>query len=792
MAYQTVEMELGGRKLKIETGKIAKQASGSAVVTLGETIVLAAVSEQPIAEGFDFFPLTVDYREKGYASGMIFGGRFQKREGRPSDKETLTMRLIDRPIRPLWPTGYTRDVLVQCYALSAEPDVDPDVLAMIAASTALSVSSLPFQGPIGAVRVGLVDGQFKLNPTGTELEASALELVVAGSADSVLMVESGAKELSEDQMIGAIEFGHEQIKRIVALQKELIAKVQPVKNEFVPPAEHPITQVIVKEYLNAAKKAAMTQTKFGRRDALKKLRNELVEKYSKEALEKAGKPVNESTPSAWHVKAAYEALHEKAIRTLIMEGVRCDGRSREQVRPITIEIGVLPRAHGSAIFTRGETQALCITTMGTVSDEQTVESLRGEFTDKFMLHYNFPSFSVGEVKMPRGPGRREIGHGYLARRSIKPMLPDYEKFPYTLRVVSEILESNGSSSMASVCGGTLALFDAGVPMKAPVAGIAMGLVEENGQHYIVTDILGDEDHYGDMDFKVAGTMNGVTALQMDLKSQGIPTSVMRKALEQAKAGRIHILGEMAKAISEPRSNISQHAPKIIQMKIDPEKIGKLIGPGGKMIRSLEEKYKVTIEVSDDGSVVVASPKRDEAEAAKLVIEGLVGTPEVGRIYMGEVVNIKEFGVFFEITPGTDGMCHVSELDVAYIKDPHDFCKVGDKMEVKLIAVDDLGRLKLSRKAVIAPGSESVPAPAGEGGPRGGGGHRREGGGGRDRGGHGGGDRGGRRGDRGGHGGDRGPREHREHSGPSPLDRPSEPQAAPQTPPAPPANEPPTA
>jgi polyribonucleotide nucleotidyltransferase len=496
-----------------------------------------------------------------------------------------------------------------------------------------------------------------------------------------------------------------------------------------------INAILVSEHLTEAKKAAMTPTKFARRDALKQLRNALVEKYARKLDTETTKP------TVAEVKAAFEVLQEKTIRLLIKEGVRCDGRKRNEIRPITCEVGLLPRAHGSALFTRGETQALVVTTMGTASDEQTIESLRGEYTDKFMLHYNFPSYSVGEVKMPRGPGRREIGHGALARRGLKPMLPDYEAFPYTLRLVSEIMESNGSSSMASVCGGTLALLDAGVPMKKSVAGIAMGLVSEGDEHYVVSDILGDEDHYGDMDFKVAGTDTGITALQMDLKSQGIPSDVMRKAMTQAKEGRIHILAQMALAMSAPRENISQHAPKIVQIKIDVEKIGKLIGPGGKMIRSLEEKYKVKIEVKDDGNVTVASAKRDQAEQCQRIIEGLAGTPQVGTVYMGEVVNIKEFGVFFEIMPGTDGMCHVSELDVTYVKNPMEFCKVGDKMEVKLIAVDDLGRMKLSRRAVVSPGSEATPAPGGSGGS--GGGDRpprREGGGGGGRGG----DRGGPR------------------------------------------------
>ena len=724
MAHVTVERQIGGRTLKIETGKIAKQSAGAALVTMGETIVLAAVTDQDVKEGTDFFPLTVDYREKGYASGLIFGGRFMKREGRPSDKETLTMRLIDRPVRPLWPTGYVRDVLIQCLVLSAEDDIDPDILAMIAASAALSVSNLPFQGPLAGVRVGYIDGQYKLNPSHKELEKSTLELVVAGSRGAVLMVEAGATELPEDTMVGAIEFGHAVVKEIVGMQDELVQKVQPKKDPFVSPAAHPIVDIIVKEYLGAAKKAAMTPTKFGRRDALKQLRTELVDKYAR----KTG--ADTSKPDVDTVKGAFDVVHERAIRTLIKEGVRCDGRKRDEIRPISCEVGFLPRAHGSALFTRGETQAIVVTTMGTGEDAQLIESLRGETSDKFLLHYNFPSFSVGEVKMPRGPGRREIGHGFLARRALKPMLPDFEKFPYTLRVVSEITESNGSSSMATVCGGTLAMLDAGVPMKSPVAGIAMGLVEENNEHFIVSDILGDEDHYGDMDFKVAGTRQGVTALQMDLKSMGIPPQVMRRALEQAKAGRIHILEQMAKVLAEARPNISQHAPKIVQIQVAVDKIGKLIGPGGKTIRMLEEKYGVKIEVQDDGKVNVASPKRDAAEEAQRAIEGLAGTPEVGKIYMGEVVNIKEFGVFFEILPGTDGMCHVSELDVAYVKNPQEFCKMGDKMEVKLLAIDDLGRLKLSRKAVLAPGTEAQPTVSESGGGGGGGGGRRGGGGGR--------------------------------------------------------------
>lgn len=700
MSHVVVERELAGRVLKIETGKWAKQASGSAVVSMGDTVVLAATADQEIRPGGDFFPLTVDYRERGYAAGLIFGGRYMKRESRPSEKEILTMRLIDRPIRPLWPDGYSRDVLIQCLALSAEPDVDPDVAGMIAAAASLSLSPLPFQGPTGSVRVGKVNDEYVLFPTVEQMKESSIELVVSGTKSAVLMVEAGAQEASEEEMVQAIEFGHGYIKQIVEMVEELVAKAQPVKQEFVPAEKHPIFQVIHDEYFQAFKDAACVETKFGRRDARRALRDEIVEKYALKEGEE-----DESKPTDRQVKDACEETFGKVIRKLICEGKRCDGRSKTDIRPISCEVGVLPRTHGSALFTRGETQSLASTTLGTSDDEQLSETLRGEITEKFLLHYNFPSFCVGEVKMPRGPGRREIGHGALAKRAVKAALPEYESFPYMIRNVSEILESNGSSSMATVCGSTLALMDAGVPMKAPVAGIAMGLVDEDGDYHIVSDILGDEDHYGDMDFKVAGTANGITALQMDIKSSGVPADVMRTALDQAKGGREHILAQMAKVLAEPRDNVSKHAPKIIQLKVDVEKIGKLIGPGGKMIRSLEEKYGVTITVSDDGSVAVASPKRDQAEEAATIVEGITGSPEPGRTYMGEVVNIKEFGVFFEIMPGVDGLCHVSELDTSYVKNTADFCKVGDKMEVKLIAVDDLGRLKLSRKALLQPEGE---------------------------------------------------------------------------------------
>ncbi|MBE7465933.1 MAG: polyribonucleotide nucleotidyltransferase [Planctomycetes bacterium] len=723
MNHVVVEREIGGRTLRIETGKWAKQAAGAAVVSLGETMVLAAVAEQPLREGMDFFPMTVDYRERGYAAGMIFGGRFMKRESRPSEKEILTMRLIDRHIRPLWPNGYASDVLIQCLVLSAEQDVDPDVVAMIATSASLAVSELPFQGPTGGVRIGCVDGQFVVNPGVEALKKSTIELVVAGTAKAVTMVEAGAQCVTEDQMFAAIQHGHEVIKTIVGAIDELASKGGAKKMEFAETPADPLVNDLWGKHEAEFMKTGYTETKFGRAKARKALTEKMVATYAAkdEAEEKAGKP------SKGRVKELCSALWERTIRKMITLDKRCDGRSRKGIRPIWCEVQLLPRAHGSALFTRGETQALVAMTLGTVDDQQLVESLTGEFNERFLLHYNFPSFCVGEVKMPRGPGRREIGHGRLAKRGLEAMLPDYEKFPYTIRLVSEILESNGSSSMATVCGGTLALYDAGVPMKAPVAGIAMGLVEEGGKHYVISDILGDEDHYGDMDFKVAGTKDGITALQMDIKSSGVPSDVMRQALDQAREGRIHILDQMAQTMAAPREQISEHAPKIVQLKIDQEKIGKLIGPGGKTIRGLEEKYGVTINVEDTGNVVVAAPKRDKADEVAALIEAICGTPEVGRVYHGEVVNIKDFGVFVEIMPGVDGMCHVSELDVAYVKSPGDVVKVGDKIDVKLISIDDLGRMKLSRKALLIEQGVPVP-PRPEGAEDRGGG----GGGGRDR------------------------------------------------------------
>ncbi|MCX7806252.1 MAG: polyribonucleotide nucleotidyltransferase [Planctomycetota bacterium] len=706
-----VEREIGGRKLRIETGKIAKQASGAAVVTCGDTIVLAAATDQQVREGFDFFPLTVDYREKGSAAGLIFGGRFNKREGRPTEKEILTMRLIDRPIRPLWPENYSQDILIQSMVLSADPDVEPDVLAMIASSAALALSPLPFLGPVGSVRVGMLDGKYVLNPPPADLEKSSLDMVISGTKDAILMVEAGATEVSNEAVIGAIEFARGAIREIALMQEELARAAGKPKIPEPPPPGREVYELLLKNHLEDAKRAAWTEGKFGRREALKKLADELVAKYAMREGEVPG-----TRPTEADIRAAFEKLQETAIRRQILEGRRCDGRGRDDIRPIEIEVGVLPRVHGSALFTRGETQAIVSVTLGTVQDEQLVESLRGEFAEKFLLHYNFPSFCVGEVKMPRGPGRREIGHGALAKRAIMPVLPEYEKFPYTIRVVSDILESNGSSSMASVCGATMALMDAGVPISAPVAGIAMGLVIENGQTCVVTDILGDEDHYGDMDFKVAGTARGITALQMDIKVSGISTAIMAEALAKAEAARLRVLEKMASVMAAPRSNISEHAPKIIQMRIPVDKIGKLIGPGGKTIRGLEQQFGVTIDVDDEGCVVVASPKRDKAEEAARYIENMCAVPEIGKVYMGEVVNIRDFGVFFEILPGVEGMCHVSELDTSYVKDPNEFCRIGDRMEVKLISIDEQGRLKLSRKAVLNPSWEPPPPPeSGRGG-----------------------------------------------------------------------------
>jgi len=689
----SVEREIGGRKLKIETGKVAKQASGAVMVTYGETVILAAVSDTAPRPGFDFFPMTVDYRERGYAAGMIFGGRFRKREGAPNEKEILTMRMIDRPVRPLWPDGYMRDILISVVVLSADPDNDPDVPSMIGASAALAVSKLPWQGPTGSVRMGQVDGELVINPTHKQCEESKLDLVVSARKGSLVMVEGGAEELPEDVIVEALVKAQSVTDEIVDMINELVEKVGVEKQTVEPPSTDLIDK-LAGEYSERIKEAAKTPTKFGRRDAIDAVKEEVVEKHSA--------PEGEEGPTAKEVSKAFGEVKARAIREIILAGERIDGRRHDEVRPISGETELLPWVHGSTLFTRGETQAIVTTTLGSTGDEQLIETLKGEFSLRFLLHYNFPSFCVGEVKMPRGPSRREIGHGNLALRALRPVLPTFEDFPYTIRVVSEITESNGSSSMATVCGGTLCMMDSGVPIKDPVAGVAMGLVKDGENVRVLTDILGDEDHYGDMDFKVAGTQYGVTAVQMDIKCDGIDAEVLKRALAQAREGRVHILGEMLKILDKPRENPPDHAPKIIIMKIDPEKIGKVIGPGGKMIKGIVERTGAQVNVEDDGTVVIAAVDRAGGEAARAEIEGITATPKVDHIYEGVVRSVRDFGAFVEILPGQDGMVHISEFSHKHVKDINDVVKVGDSLRVKCIKIDDMGRIRLSRKAILNP------------------------------------------------------------------------------------------
>jgi polyribonucleotide nucleotidyltransferase len=691
----TREIPVGRQTLSIETGRLAKQADGAVIVRSGDTMVLVtACTATTPREGIDFLPLTVDYKEYTYASGRIPGGFF-KREGKPTEKEVLTSRLIDRPIRPLFPSGWRNETQVIALVLSADDEHDSDVLAITGASAALAVSSIPFTRTIAGVRVGHVDGEFVINPTFEQRKRSRLDLIVAGSKDGIVMVEAGAKEVTEEEMVQALDRAHAAIKEIVAgidalaqqagKKKTAVAKKE-IGREFY-------REVEVKVLVPLAD-AMRIQDKLENYGTVDQVLADLIAGIPEEEVERKVE-----------AKAIFKELKEKVLRDEILErGKRLDGRAFDQIRQITIEVGVLPRVHGSAVFTRGETQALVTATLGTADDQQKVETVDGETWKRFMLHYNFPPFSVGEVAFMRGPGRREIGHGALAERALAPMMPTEEKFPYTVRVVSDILESNGSSSMASVCGGSLSMMDAGVPLKAPVAGVAMGLVmnEENGKYAVLTDIAGAEDHYGDMDFKVAGTAEGITALQMDIKVSGVTMEIMRKALAQARDGRLFILGKMQETLSQSRSNVSQHAPRIVTIRIPVDKIRDVIGPGGKMIRSIIERTGVKIDVEDDGRVNVASA--DEASAAKAIgiIQELTATPELNKTYMGKVQRITDFGAFVEIMPGLDGLLHVSEIAHYRVKDVRDELKEGDQVMVKVINIDPSGKIRLSRKALLTP------------------------------------------------------------------------------------------
>jgi polyribonucleotide nucleotidyltransferase len=685
-----VEIDLGGRQISIETGKMAKQANGSVVVRSGDSVVLvtACMADQPKV-GAGFFPLTVDYREYTYAAGKIPGG-FIKREGRPSEKEILTSRLIDRPIRPLFPEGFLNETQIIAMVLSADPEQDPNSLAIVGAAAALAISDIPFPYVLAGVRVGLRDGEYLANPTYTEGRESKLNIVVAGTEDGIVMVEAGAQQVSEQDVLGAIEFGHSCCKKIAAAVRELVKVAGKPKREFQPP------QVDPEIYQQVDKAARVDLT-----DALNTQKHPKLESYSLVAEIK--KRVLEALPEEKREEGAkcYDALKERIFRDEMLKNHRRpDGRAFDEIRPITIETGVLPRTHGSALFTRGETQALVTVTLGTKEDEQRIELLEpGEASKRFMLHYNFPPFSVGEVGFMRGPGRREIGHGALAERALTALIPDEESFPYTLRVVSDILESNGSSSMATVCGASLALMDAGSPMAAHVGGVAMGLVMEGKDYAILTDIAGAEDHYGDMDFKVAGTRDGITGLQMDIKVPNVTMSTLTEALEQARRGRLFILDKMYSALPKANTAISQFAPRIYTLHIPTDKIRDVIGPGGKVIRGIIEQTGVKIDVEDDGTIHVASADEASANKAIQIISDLTATAEVGKTYLGKVVRLVDFGAFVEIFPGTDGLLHISEIAENRIKDVRDELKEGDQILVKVLALEG-NKIKLSRKAVL--------------------------------------------------------------------------------------------
>ena len=692
----TIDIELAGRRLTLETGRIAKQADGAIWATYGDTVILAtAVASQTAKPGVDFLPLTVDYQEKTYAAGKIPGGYF-KREGRPSEREVLTSRLIDRPLRPLFPEGYYFETQVITSVLSADKTGVSDVIAITAASAALAISSIPFNGPIAGVKIGRVNGQFVVNPDLETLEASELHLVVAGTADAVMMVEAGANELPEATMLEAIELAHSEIKKIVAKIEELRTLAGKPKRVVTQEAiDAGLAEQVRKLVAGPIREAILIPNKSARQERLDQVLAETL------AALKSDEPNRDR-----HVKIIFHGLEHTEVRNMILEKrVRADGRGPSDIRPITCEVSVLPRAHGSAVFTRGETQSLAVVTLGTTDDEQRIDALEGEYMRTFMLHYNFPPFSVGEARPLRSPGRREVGHGALAERALKSIIPGKDKFPYTVRIVSEILESNGSSSMATVCGGTLALLDAGVPIKEPVAGIAMGLIKEGNQVLVLSDILGLEDHLGDMDFKVTGTKNGVTALQMDIKIVGIDAALMREALAQAKAGRLHILGCMAQALTAPRTKLSAFAPRIFPMKIKQDKIRDVIGPGGKMIRSIIAETGVKINVEDTGDVTIASSDEASAQKAIDMIKRLTEEVEVGKIYLGTVRKIMDFGAFVEVLPGTDGLVHISQLAHHRVKAVTDEVSEGDQIQVKVLEIDKQGKIRLSRK-------EAMPAPAG--------------------------------------------------------------------------------
>ena len=688
------EFQYGAHTIKLETGEIARQASGAVMCSMGDTVVLVtAVAMKDAVPGKDFFPMTVNYQERTYAAGKIPGGFF-RREGRPSEKETLTSRLIDRPLRPLFPNGFTNEVQVIATVMSLDPQIDPEIPAMIGASAAVCLSGAPFAGPLGAARVGYKDGQYLLNPSMGELADSDLDLVVAGTHNAVLMVESEANLLSEEVMLGAVMYGHEQMQAVINAINEMVSEAGVVKWDW----QAPVDDTALIEAVAAAGESAMTEVfqisdKMARYARLSELRSTIVDKLCAE----------DASPR-WEkaeVNGAIGKLEKRVVRSRVLDGEpRIDGRDTRTVRDISIKTGVLPRTHGSALFTRGETQALVVTTLGTSRDAQIIDAIEGERKEHFMLHYNFPPYCVGETGMVGTPKRREIGHGRLARRGVAAVLPSIEDFPYTVRVVSEITESNGSSSMASVCGSSLALMDAGVPLKSPVAGVAMGLIKDGDKFAVLTDILGDEDHLGDMDFKVAGSQDGITALQMDIKIDGITRQIMEIALEQAKEGRLHILGKMNEAISAPRQDMSAFAPRYITIKINPDKIRDVIGKGGATIRSITEETGASIDLSDDGTVKIASVDMNAGEEARRRIEQLTADVEVGMIYEGRVSKLMDFGAFVTVLPGKDGLVHISQISEERVEKVSDKLNEGDMVKVKVLEIDKQGRIRLSMKAVI--------------------------------------------------------------------------------------------
>jgi polyribonucleotide nucleotidyltransferase len=740
-----VEREIGGRTLRIETGTYAKLAGGSVTIQYGDTVVFGAVVRANPREGIDFFPLQVDYRERRAAAGKFPGG-FMKREGRPTTKEILTARLIDRPLRPLFPKGFMDEVQIQLNVMSFDGENDPDVFAGIAASCCVAISDIPFITPTAHVRVGRVEGKLILNPTIEQLEYSDFDLVVAGTKHFVNMIELGGREVKEDDVADAIEFGHKAVIEIVGMIEELQHKAGKEKTGDTKHPDPGFVDAIRARVTDKIREVKGKSGKHDRSDAIRGILNDLLVEMAPPVTDPSAsyQTIVATKDKQKQIRAIFVEVEEQVTREAILAGVRPDGRDYRSIRPITCEVGVLPRVHGSSVFTRGETQAMCTVTLGTSRDEQMVDGLTDEYSQKFMLHYNFPSFSVGEVRPIRGPGRREIGHGALAERSLIAVLPGIELFPYTVRIISDILESNGSSSMASSCGGCLALMDAGVPITRPVAGISVGLVKEGDRSVLLTDIIGEEDHFGDMDFKVCGTHEGITAIQLDIKIEGIDHKIIRETLHRAKEARMTILDKMTAALPEPRKEISKYAPRLLTVKIDPEKIGKLIGPGGKNIKKLQEETGAQIDIEEDGTVFVSAVDSASAERARDLVEAITAEVKVGKIYAGRVVSIKEFGAFVEIAPETDGLCHVSELSDRYVQNVTDFVNIGDEVRVKVILIDDQGRIKLSRKAAMKDEGNSDPEPVGapagaEGGEnrgdrpqgdyRGGGGGERHGGGG---------------------------------------------------------------